>query len=289
MVLDDVARGADAVVVARAASDADVLGHRDLHVVDVVRVPDGLEHLVREAQGEEVLDRLLAEVVVDAEDRVGREDLRHDGVELARAREVVAEGLLDDHAAPRLLRRAGQPRLGELAAHDGERARRDRQVERVVAARAALGVERLDRLAQALERLVVVERALDEPDALGELAPRRLAERRARVLLDGVVHDLREVLVLPVAAREAREREARRQQAAVGEVVDRGHELLAGEVARDAEDDEPARARDPGQAQVEGSRRGLCSGVILAGLTWWHRSVRGGVGGLQKVWGVCGS
>jgi hypothetical protein len=37
----DVARGADAVVVAGATADADVLGHRDLHVVDVVGVPDG--------------------------------------------------------------------------------------------------------------------------------------------------------------------------------------------------------------------------------------------------------
>ena len=36
VVLDDVARGADAVVVAGAAADADVFGHRDLHVVDVV-------------------------------------------------------------------------------------------------------------------------------------------------------------------------------------------------------------------------------------------------------------
>lgn len=63
VVLDDVARGADPVVVPGAAADADVLGHRDLHVVDVVRVPDRLEHLVGEPEGQQVLDRLLAEVV----------------------------------------------------------------------------------------------------------------------------------------------------------------------------------------------------------------------------------
>ena len=78
VVLDDVAGGADAVVVAGPAADADVLGHRDLHVVDVVGVPDRLEHLVGEAQGQQVLDRLLAEVVVDAEDRVGGEDVLDD-------------------------------------------------------------------------------------------------------------------------------------------------------------------------------------------------------------------
>ena len=69
VVLDHVARGADAVVVAGAAADADVLGHGDLHVVDVVGVPDRLEHGVGEAHRQDVLDRLLAEVVVDPEDR----------------------------------------------------------------------------------------------------------------------------------------------------------------------------------------------------------------------------
>ena len=44
MVLDDVTGRADPVVVAGPAADADVLGHRDLHVVDVVVVPDRLEH-----------------------------------------------------------------------------------------------------------------------------------------------------------------------------------------------------------------------------------------------------
>ena len=78
VVLDDVAGGADAVVVARAAADADVLGHGDLHVVDVVGVPDRLEHLVGEAQRQQVLDRLLAQVVVDPEHRVGREDALDD-------------------------------------------------------------------------------------------------------------------------------------------------------------------------------------------------------------------
>ena len=77
----------------------------------------------------------------------------------------------------------------------------------------------------------------------GELLPDLLAELGARVLLDRVVHDLREVLVVPVAAGEADEREAGRQQAAVREVVDRGHELLAGEVAGDAEDDQARTGR----------------------------------------------
>ena len=45
-------------------------------------------------------------------------------------------------------------------------------------------------------------------------------------------HELREVLVAPVAAGEAEQREVGRQQAAVGQVVDRRHQLLARQVAR---------------------------------------------------------
>ena len=59
VVLDDVAGGTDPVVVAGAAAQPDVLGHGDLHVVDVVGVPDRFEELVREPHREDVLHRPL--------------------------------------------------------------------------------------------------------------------------------------------------------------------------------------------------------------------------------------
>jgi hypothetical protein len=114
----------------------------------------------------------------------------------------------------------------------------------VVPHRAPLAVELLGHELQLLERLVIVEGALHEADALRELVPHVLVERRPRVLLHRLVDDLLEVLVLPLAAREPDEREARGQQAAVGQVVDRGHQLLAREVARHPEDDEAARSGD---------------------------------------------
>ncbi len=115
MVLDDVARRADAVVVAGTAADADVLGHGDLHVVDVVGVPDRFVELVGEAQRQDVLDRLLAEVVVDAEHGVGREDRLDDVVQLARRLQVAAERLLDDDAAPLAVLLLGEARSAAAA------------------------------------------------------------------------------------------------------------------------------------------------------------------------------
>ena len=100
VVLQDVARRPGGVVEGGPALDADVLGHRDLHAVHVVGVPHGFEERVGEAQGEKVLHRLLAEVVVDAEDVLRREDAVHEVVELPRGGEVVPEGLLHDDAPP---------------------------------------------------------------------------------------------------------------------------------------------------------------------------------------------
>ena len=140
MVLDDVTGRADAVVVARPAADPDVLRHRDLHVVDEAAVPDRLVERVGEAQREDVLDRLLAQVVVDPEHRLGREDLVHDRVQLLRRFQVAAERLLDDDPPPRRVPArggragVGQPGPLELLHHGGEELRRDRQVERVVPA-----------------------------------------------------------------------------------------------------------------------------------------------------------
>ena len=68
VVLDDVAHGAGFLVERPAGAHAYIFGDRDLDVVDVVLVPDRLEDPVGEPQGKDVLDRLLAEVVVDAVD-----------------------------------------------------------------------------------------------------------------------------------------------------------------------------------------------------------------------------
>ncbi len=104
VVLHDVAQRAGGLVERPAAFDADGFGRRDLHVVDVVAIPDVLEDAVREAEDEDVLHRLLAQVVIDAEDLVFVEDLVDVIVQRAGAGQVVAEGLLDDGADPAVLR-----------------------------------------------------------------------------------------------------------------------------------------------------------------------------------------
>ena len=98
VVLHQVAERARRVVVAGARAHAEVLGGGDLHVVDEVAVPDRLEQPVGEPQRHHVLDRLLAEVVVDPEDLLLAQHAQHGLVQLERLGEVRADRLLDHHA-----------------------------------------------------------------------------------------------------------------------------------------------------------------------------------------------
>ena len=67
MVLHHVPKGAGLIIIIPAALDPNRLGDRDLDVLDMGGVPQGLEREFRKAEREKVLDRLLAEIMVDPE------------------------------------------------------------------------------------------------------------------------------------------------------------------------------------------------------------------------------
>ena len=283
VVLQHVAGGAGGVVEGGAGADADVLGHRDLHRVDVLGVPHRLEQVVGEAQGQDVLDRLLAQVVVDAEDVLRGEDLVDQLVERHRGLQVVAERLLHHDPAPAAgLRVVGHPGAGELVEHQREGGRRDGEVERGVARDAVALAQVVQGGGQVVERGVVVERAGDELELAGQPLPDVLAPRGPGALLRGLVGQRLEVAVAPVAAGEAQDHETGRQQAAVGQVVDGRDELLTGQVTGDSEDHQSTRLRDPGKPAVLCGTQRIAHGChpasfsgVAAGLSaaaarpWW--------------------
>ena len=166
MVLEDVPDRARVLVERGAALDPDRLGDRDLDVVDELAVPDRLEDPVREAQREQVLDRLLAEVVVDPEDLALLEVARGSPRSAARAeRRSVPNGFSTISARPAAPLAAPAGR----ASRPGSRTpRRDREVEDAVAGRAALRVE--------LARAASI--SASSPPLVGEVGRRRSASRR---------------------------------------------------------------------------------------------------------------
>src|SRR5437016_5311973 len=92
--------------------------HRDLHALDVMAVPHRLQEGVRETEEQEILHRLLAEIVVDAEDALLIEYLMQRRVERPRTREVVSEWLFHHDARGVCAPRGAEP-LSDGLKHGG--------------------------------------------------------------------------------------------------------------------------------------------------------------------------
>src|SRR5580658_6890601 len=114
MVGHHIAERPGSLVVAAARLDADDLGRRDLDIVDIARVPNRLEDAVTEAEREQILHRLLTEVMIDAIDLLLLEDLLDFLVERDRRFEIVAKGFFDNHPPPAPALFADQARVAEL-------------------------------------------------------------------------------------------------------------------------------------------------------------------------------
>ena len=169
----------------------------------------------------------------------------------------MAERLLDDDPTPARVRRTGQAVLLELRDDDREQPGRDRQVERVVA---------LVPCCSSSSAMVSASRSHAASSSNSPGTKRMPAASCFQTVsrhgvrapsLAACLISLANASVAEVVPGEADEREARRQQPAVGEVVDGRDELLLGEVARDAEQDQTARPRDLGERRSCGSRSGL--------------------------------
>ena len=102
-------------------------------MINIVRVPQGLKELVGKAQCQNILDGFLAQVVIDPEHGIGREDGLHNLVQCPGRGQVVAKGFLNDNPAPALILGLSQAVLGELTAHQFKGLGGDGQVKRVVA------------------------------------------------------------------------------------------------------------------------------------------------------------
>ena len=227
---DHVAEGAGLLVEAGATRDGERLGNVDLDVVDVVSVPDRLEEAVREAQGEDVLDGLLAQEVVDPKDVGLAEHPVHGRVELSCGGEIPSERLLDDDAGA-----FGEAGLAEHGDDPGKGGRRDGQV--IDAARLAADLP-LGLLDGPDELRRVVGAGSREGEAGDELVPTLSGSLAHAALLDGVVRALPKLLVGERARRagDADHAVVLGHEAGAVEVEEPRQELALGEIARRPEE-----------------------------------------------------
>ena len=202
------------------------LGYVHLHVVDVVAVPDRLEESVGEAEGQDVLHRLLAQEVVDAEDLVLVEDGVHGVVQFLGALQVGAERLLHDDARP-----FDQVGFAENGEHGTGRRRRDAQVvEAPDLASADVGF----RLGHSLGQAGRTGLGRDETQLLLEAGPLEQRDFAGGVLVAGVPGQVPELLVAQLAGGGADD-PVLGHQARHGEVEQSGQQLACRQVASGSE------------------------------------------------------
>src|SRR5579862_5454728 len=100
-------------------------------MVDIAAVPHRFENAVREPKNEDILDRLLAQIMVDAIDLVLRQDLLDLAVERSRGIEIVSERFLENDAPPLAAGLVGQSRGAQLPHHLAKKVGRGREVVKV--------------------------------------------------------------------------------------------------------------------------------------------------------------
>src|SRR6185437_3431941 len=235
VVLDHVSERAAAIVITAAFANADLFGNADLDMIDAFVVPQRLEHIIGKTEGHEVLDHLLAEVVVDVVDLFFLEAFAHVAVELLCAVQVGAKRFFDDDtvegiAAAKLVVTQGIGYRLDEAGCDGE-------VEHADAAD-LLGVfEFFYGGIQGGVSRCLHEIALDINDAFSELSPflpvrlsgtAELVDAFEEPLAIGVLFYREEI--------DAKDGELVRQMIVRIEIVECGDELTSGEVTFGPED-----------------------------------------------------
>ena len=240
MVRNHVAKGAGPIVVVAPALDPEGLGDGDLDAVHVAAVPDRLEDPVGEAECQDVLNGLLAQVVVDAEDLGFPKDLEEPQVQVPGGVEVPAEGLLHDEATALSALLPVQAGGAELAGDVQEVAGGAREIEEDASRGAPRGADLGQRLPETGEAVGIVEVAAHPANTRAQRRPEPRVDRLAGVGLQGGVESLAVALVVQVGATVADEGEAPGEAILAGQVQDRRQQEAASEISRPAKHHEGA-------------------------------------------------
>ncbi len=232
VVLHHVAQRAGLVVIGDAVFQPDGFGHGDLHVVDMGGIPQRFVERIGEAQRHQILHRLLAEIMVDAEDLLLVEDRADLVVQRARRRQVPSDRLLHHDAGIG----RNQAVFLQIAGDIAEQSWRDGEIEHADCFVAA------DRLFQLRKTVAVlgIHRNIRQP---GEEPLDLIADRvfGLYVLGDRLAGEGAKLVVAHLGARCADDSGRFGKLAGALAVVERRQELALGEVAGAAKNDEIER------------------------------------------------
>src|SRR5450432_133768 len=100
VVLHHIANSARFFVVAATTLQAQILRDGDLYMVHIPSIPYGFKDAICQAEDQDILDRLFAEVMVDTEYLLLAEDLADLTVQFSRGSKVMAEWLFYNYTCP---------------------------------------------------------------------------------------------------------------------------------------------------------------------------------------------
>src|SRR5262249_152260 len=99
MILHDVADRTRLIIKRAPPLAPEGFGHGNLHTLDVVAIPERFQERIGEAEEEQVVHRPLAQVMVDAEDRLLVEGAEQRAIERLRREEIMTERFFNDDAS----------------------------------------------------------------------------------------------------------------------------------------------------------------------------------------------
>ena len=222
-------------------ADADFLVDRDLDMVDVIAIPDRLEHAVGKAQHQDVLHRLLAEVMIDPVNLVLVDDLEQFVVQRAwRKRGRCRTAFRSPAAAMRAILPSAC-RCGRVPA-------RSARTRWAASPDKTAGCRRFERLASSFSSLLAhrIERGrllrigLDAGDAFQQTLRDRFVHRAGGELAQALQQAVAQFLARHALAGDADHAEFVGQEIGRGKIIERGNHQPVRQIAGDAEDDEGA-------------------------------------------------
>ena len=177
MVRNHVAQRAGRVVEAAAMTDRELFVHGNLNMVDVIAIPDRLEHAVGKTQYQDVLYRLLAEIMIDPIELVLIGDFQQFIVQGFGRGEIGAERLFDHQPPPVAVVLAQQTCAPELAGDRREGVGGCCQIEQPISSSRAIFLRVFELLAHTVERGGVGRIGFDAGETPEELLRDVVADR----------------------------------------------------------------------------------------------------------------
>lgn len=187
MVLDHIPNGSRFLIIRTATLKTNIFGDRDLDVINIASIPDRLKDPVCQAEDEDILHGLFAEVVVNTVDLVLFKDLADLPVEFLGGGEIVSEGLFDDN--PRPSPSAVSVQTGGTKVLNDFRilARWCGQVENAIAGRATFLIDAIEQAGKLFVPGRIVKIGLEIVDSGSETLPYLWVNGfLSRVFVDGI-------------------------------------------------------------------------------------------------------